>query len=340
MGTNANRPTGLLTDTHRDILSGEYEGKQESEDRRRREMPDRIRHSILDFAHLADGLPDDDREEIFSPEEYPSKDPDGHLYGENEHFTEFVRNYPDDAVGTPSEGYIHQRSGVETDSLEHLDVVEGLHTALGFLYRATDDAGIPFDSFLETAIKRSLDMDPTRYEVRAETAVKILPPEPEPDVDTAMNKVQNDRPLTDPEFRVLMTEGPLEPDKVIDYYESQQGKEPETVEFTEDEVAEATDALRGFYDMKEIRRKRNQAIKAANTYVDDGGDIDEPLRELKSWILDRDDEIEDSDEANHIRDALDHLEAYVDAGGTMEDSLADMAEWDPRETDDQRDSEM
>lgn len=344
MGGKANRTTGLLTDTHRDILSGEYEGKQESENRRRREMPDRIRHSVLDFALLAKGLPDEKRQEIFSPSEYPLGESDGHLYGEDEHFTEFVRNYPDDEVGSPSEGYIHRHSGVKTESLEHLDIVEGLHTALAFIYRAADDAGIPFDSFLETAIRRAFDK---RYEVHVETSRKLLPPEPDsdPDVKDIEQKIQNEEntdPLTDAELRVMLTESGWTPEAVAEAYERQKAAEtePETVEFTENDLAEAADALRGFHEMKEIRRKRNQAIKAANAYVDDGGDVDEPLRALKSWILNRDNETEDADEANRISDALDHLEAYGDAGGTMEDSLADMAEWEPEQADDQRGSEI
>lgn len=344
MGDESDRINALLTSRYRDYLRGEYDGGDRARYKLRGRMKDRIRHSILDFALLTDGLSDDDREEIFSPTEYPLGESDGHLYGENEHFTEFVRNYPDDALGSPSEGYIHQRSGVKTDTLEYLDVIEGLHTALGFIYRATDDAEIPFDSFLETAIRRALDMDPRRYEVRVKMAVKLLPPEP--DVDTAMEKMQRDQPLTDAEFRILMTEGPFEYDAgdgshpVVEYYERQQDKESEPIEFTEDDLAEAADALRGFHEMKEIRRKRNQAIKAANAYVDDGGDVNEPLRALKSWILDRNDEIDDSEEANRIGDALDHLEAYVDAGGTMGDSLADMAEWDPERADGQHGSEI
>jgi len=208
MGDEPDRDSALLTTTQRDYLRGNYDGKQNSKDKLRGRMRDRIRHSIHDFTLLDTALTEADRTALF--ETIAGNDGGG--------------------------GYIHPESGVETDTVDNLDLIDGLHHALGFIYTATQDAGIEFDSFLETAIRQSLDMDPTRYEVRAETAVKRLPPEP--DVDTAMERMQNDLPLTDAEFRVLITEGPFDPGRVIEYYESQQKEEPKTVEWSTEELAE------------------------------------------------------------------------------------------------------
>ncbi len=73
-------------------------------------------------------------------------------------------------------------------TLEHIGLIDGLDNALGFLYTATEDTGIPFDSFLETVIKRSLDLDPRRYEVDIETSVRILPPESEINIVKACHR--------------------------------------------------------------------------------------------------------------------------------------------------------
>lgn len=232
MSNESERGSALLTATQRAYLRGNYDRKPNSKKKLRGRMRDRIRHSILDFALLAEELDPDDRERVFSPSYYPLGESDGRLY--DDRFVEFVRNYPSDTVGTPNEGYIHQRSGVDTDSLEHIDLIDGLHNALGFLYTATEDAGIPFDSFLETAIKRSLDLDPRRYEVDVETSVKILPPEP--DVDTVMEKVQNDRQLTDTEFRVLMMSGRLDPERIIEHQKEQANEGPGSIELTPEDL--------------------------------------------------------------------------------------------------------
>lgn len=53
-------------------------------------MRDRTRHSILDFALLAEELDPDDRERVFSPSYYLLGGSDGHLY--DDRFVKFVRN--------------------------------------------------------------------------------------------------------------------------------------------------------------------------------------------------------------------------------------------------------
>lgn len=100
-------------------------------------------------------------------------------------------------------------------TLEHIGLIDGLYNVLGFLYTATEDTGIPFDSFLETVIKRSLDLDPRQYEVDIETSVRILPPESE--INIVIQRAQNDRQLTDTEFRVLMMSGRLDPERIIEH---------------------------------------------------------------------------------------------------------------------------
>ena len=289
MADEPGRPAGLLTDTQRDYLAGNWDGGESAEYKLRQRRPDRIRHSILDFALLADGLPDHAREEIFSPAEYPLEGSDGHLYREDEHFTEFVRNYP-------------------------------------------DDAGIPFDSFLETAIRRVFD---ERYEVHVETSRKLLPPEldSKPDVNDIERKVQSDtntEPLSDTELRILLTESGWDPETVAEAYECQQNEESETVEMT-DIVADDADAIRA----RRIRKRQPAATLAAEAYENAGGNPTDSLQKWKAWVEERRDELEDPDsiEYRRVRHALEYFEAYVDADGDPSDSLEDLREWRDRDTD-------
>jgi hypothetical protein len=82
--------SALLTATQRSYLRGNYNGKPNLKKKLRGRMRDRTRHSILDFALLAEELDPDDRERVFSPSYYLLGGSDGHLY--DDRFVKFVRN--------------------------------------------------------------------------------------------------------------------------------------------------------------------------------------------------------------------------------------------------------
>ena len=221
MPDDPNRPNALLTDAQRRYLRGNGEYSPGHERKKRGEIRERIRNSLLDFTLLTWRLEDRDREQVFGP----------------------LRETPD------GEGYEHQGSGHRVETFEQGELLSGLHNALGFLYRATEDAtpsSSSFEHFLGTAIARSLPGP-----VRDVTVDIDVDREERPDLETAKAQLRDGAPLTDAEFRVLIEHRGVKNREVVEHSKRERGEEPETVEFTEDDVADATDALRAFHERRE-----------------------------------------------------------------------------------------
>ena len=219
MSDDPDRPNALLTDAQRRYLRDGDDISPEYARKLRGDIRERIHNSLLDFTLLTWRLEDRDRERVFGP----------------------LRETPD------GEGYEHQGSGHRVETFEQGELLDGLHNALGFLYQATEDAGLPFEQFLRTAIERSLPPGPA-YDVTVDIDVER---EERPDVETAKAVMREGGRLTDAEFRVLVEHRGVKNREVVEHSKRKRGEEPETVEFTEDDVADAADALHTFHERRE-----------------------------------------------------------------------------------------
>jgi hypothetical protein len=193
MSDDPDRPNALLTAAQRRYLRGNGEYSSGHERKKRGEIRDRIRNSLLDFTLLTWRLEDRDREQVFDP----------------------LRETPD------GEGYEHQGTGHRVETFEQGELLDGLHNALGFLYRATEDAGLPFEQFLRTAVERSLPPGPAN-DVTVDIEVER---EECPDVETARAVMREDGRLTDAEFRVLVEHPGVRTADVVEHSKGEQGEE-------------------------------------------------------------------------------------------------------------------
>ncbi len=221
MPDDPDRPNALLTDAQRRYLRDGGDVSPEYARKLRGDIRERVRNSLLDFTLLMWRLEDRDREQIFGP----------------------LRETPD------GEGYEHQGSGHRVETFEQGELLDGLHNALGFLYRATEDAtpsSSSFEDFLGTAILRSLPGP-----VRDVTVDIDVDREERPDLETAKAQLRAGAPLTDAEFRVLVEHPGVNTREVVEHSRREQGEEPATVEFTEADVADAADALQAFGERRE-----------------------------------------------------------------------------------------
>ena len=211
MSDDPDRTNALLTDAQRRYLRGNGEYSPGHERKKRGEIRERIRNSLLDFTLLTWRLEDRDREQVFGP----------------------LRETPD------GEGYEHQGSGHRVKTFEQGELLDGLHNALGFLYRATEDAGLPFEQFLRTAIERSLPPGPA-YDVTVDIDVDR---EERPDVETAKAVMSEGGRLTDAEFRVLAEHPGVRTSDVVEHSRREQGEEQGGVsspgEWSAEEITEA-----------------------------------------------------------------------------------------------------
>jgi hypothetical protein len=111
-----------------------------------------------------------------------------------------------------------------------------LHNALGFLYRATEDAtpsSSSFEDFLGTAIMRSLPGP-----VRDVTVDIDVDREERPDLETAKAQLRDGAPLTDAEFRVLAEHPGVRTADVVEHSKRKQGGASSPDEWSTEEVAE------------------------------------------------------------------------------------------------------
>jgi hypothetical protein len=229
MSDDPDRPNALLTDAQRRYLRDGDDVSPEYARKLRGDIRERIRNSLLDFTLLMWRLEDRDREQIFGP----------------------LRETPD------GEGYEHQGTGHRVGTFEQGELLDGLHNALGFLYRAAEDAGLPFEQFLRTAIERSLPPGPA-YDVTVDIDVDR---EERPDVDTARAVMSEGGRLTDAEFRVLVEHSGVNTREVVEHSKRKEGEEPETVEFTEGDVEMRGEVPEPFEGLREWREERTEAFR-------------------------------------------------------------------------------
>jgi len=246
MSDNPDRPNALLTDAQRRYLRDKEDYTPSHERKKRKEIRERIRNSLLDCTLLMSRLENRDREQVFRP----------------------LRETPDGG------GYEHQRTGHRVETFEHGELLDGLHNALAFLYQATEDAtpsSSSFEHFLGTAIERSLPPGPA-YDVTVDIDEER---EERPDVETAKARMDEGDRLTHAEFRVLVehaesTVGGLRTSEMVERTRREQGEEPETVEFTEGDVDMTGEAPEPFEGLREWREERAEAFRERRE--DDGED--------------------------------------------------------------------
>jgi hypothetical protein len=306
MSDDPDRQNALLTDAQRRYLRDDDDISPEYARKLRGDIRERIRNSLLDFTLLMWRLEDRDREQVFGP----------------------LRETPE-----AGDGYEHQRTGQRVGTFEQAELLNGLHNALGFLYRATEDASLPFEQFLRTAIERSLPPD-----LACDVAVNIrVDCEDYPDVETAKAVMRKGGQLTDAEFRVLVEHPGVRASDVVEYSRRERGEGPGRVGLTEADVADAAKVVQ--------ERHRRQAVRASDSYVDSGGEMTDSLRELRAWIKKRGDDSAAQDEGRvrpngqrRVDDALIYFDSYLMAGGDSTDSLKKVMAWDPFEGEDSPDT--
>lgn len=240
MSDDPDRPNALLTDAQRRYLRDGDDVSPEYARKLRGDIRERIRNSLLDFTLLTWRLEDRDREQVFGP----------------------LRETPD------GEGYEHQGTGHRVETFEQGELLDGLHNALGFIYRATEDAGLPFEQFLRTAIERSLPPGPA-YDVTVDIDVDR---EERPDLETAKAVMREGGRLTDAEFRVLAEHPGVRTSEVVEHSKRKRSEGPETVEFTEGDVDMTGEAPEPFEGLREWREERAEAFRERREGEGDGED--------------------------------------------------------------------
>lgn len=163
------RPPALLTPSQRDFLRGdkEFESDQSAVNARYK-IRQRLQNGLLDFALLGKHLDPRDREQIFRDIRTPAQRGD-------------LSEVPD-----PMEDF-------------HEDEIAGMVHAISFLYAGAHEAGLPFETLVETGLRQVDHPDVAGPFTVGQVNVSIEA-DPMLAVDDLVEAIEADRELTESEY--------------------------------------------------------------------------------------------------------------------------------------------
>lgn len=200
------KPSALLTKTHREYLRGEREYDRKNQERDLRStIRERVRAGILDFILLYENLDNDDRDKIFQPLEGAQYDPLVTYFDVNQlrrsldeskseeaDLPEILASLADEDVEV-TDLYGEERT-LDRDRVESkifaMEFNSALFSLLGFVYLGTVGTPVPFDEKVEAAVYQA-----TRDHLERYVAVDVeIDEQKSPEmVETALSKYNDGR---------------------------------------------------------------------------------------------------------------------------------------------------